>query len=103
MNKRFFLIVLMVAVMVMTGIAFAQMMPGMGGGMMRHSMVRHRYFMKNGVPATYAKLKNPLPINEKNIQEGGKLYDANCAQCHGLKGYGDGPAGKALNPPPSDL
>ncbi len=102
MNKRYILIILVAAVMALTGIAFAQM-PGMGGGMMRHSMERHRYFMMNGVPAPYAKLTNPLPKTDKNIQEGGKLYETNCAQCHGVKGYGDGPAGKALNPPPSDL
>ncbi len=102
MNKHYFLLVFMAAVMAMTNIAFAQM-PGMGCEMMRHSMVRHRYFMMNGVPAPYANIKNSLPINEKNIQEGGKLYETNCAQCHGVKGYGDGPAGKALNPPPSDL
>ena len=55
MNKRSFPIALMVAFMAITGIAFAQM-PGMcdgmmGGGMMRHSMVRHRYFMMNGIHA----------------------------------------------------
>ncbi len=72
-------------------------------GMMRHSMVRHRYFMMNGIPAPYTNVANPLPNNEGNIQEGGKLYQANCASCHGPKGYGDGPAGKALNPPPSDI
>ncbi len=107
MNKRSFLIVLMAAVMALTGIAFAQM-PGMGGGMMgggmmRHSMVRHRYFMMNGIPAPYTNMTNPLQKTDKNIQEGGKLFETNCAQCHGKKGYGDGPAGKALNPPPSDI
>src|SRR5512135_810934 len=102
MNKHYFLILVIVAVMAITGNAFAQM-PCMGCGMMKHSMVRHRHFMMNGIPASYAKLTNPLPITDKNIQEGGKLFQTNCTQCHGVKGYGDGPAGKALNPPPSDL
>lgn len=85
------------------GPVFAQM-PGMGGmGMMRHSMVRHRHVMMNGIPASYRNLTNPLPAGEKNIQEGGKLYAAHCASCHGEKGRGDGPAGTALNPPPSHI
>ena len=34
---------------------------------------------------------------------GAKLYAANCADCHGIAGYGDGPAAKALPLPPADL
>ncbi len=101
MKKQISLAALFVAAsIVMYGSVFAQM-PGMG--MMRHSMVRHRYFMMNGIPAPYKNLANPLPANEGNIQEGGKLYTTNCAPCHGAKGYGDGPAGKTLNPPPSHI
>ncbi len=31
------------------------------------------------------------------------LYSDNCAGCHGPSGKGDGPAGKMLQPPPSDF
>lgn len=31
------------------------------------------------------------------------LYDKNCTNCHGPNGKGDGPAGKILKPPPTDL
>jgi len=31
------------------------------------------------------------------------LYIQRCAACHGDKGHGDGPAGKYLQPPPTDL
>src|SRR5215212_7165455 len=30
-------------------------------------------------------------------------YNRSCASCHGKTGMGDGPAGKQLNPPPSNL
>jgi mono/diheme cytochrome c family protein len=31
------------------------------------------------------------------------VYEANCSSCHGTSGKGDGPVGKALNPPPRDF
>jgi len=31
------------------------------------------------------------------------LFSDNCASCHGPSGKGDGPAGKMLQPPPSDF
>lgn len=45
----------------------------------------------------------PVPLSPTSIpdvQVGGKLYAANCASCHGATGNGDGPVGKALDPPP---
>jgi mono/diheme cytochrome c family protein len=35
--------------------------------------------------------------------DGGRLYQANCASCHGRSGKGDGPSSKALKPKPKDL
>jgi mono/diheme cytochrome c family protein len=92
----------------MAGIIFwgtvSAQMPGMGGmGMMGHSVERHRYVMMNGIPSSYSDMTNPLEANDKNVKEGAQLYAANCEACHGAKGYGNGPAGKALNTPPSDL
>ena len=34
---------------------------------------------------------------------GKPLFEANCSTCHGMGGKGDGPVGKALNPPPRDF
>ncbi len=34
---------------------------------------------------------------------GKKLYEQNCATCHGLKGDGKGQLGAVLKPPPSDF
>lgn len=72
--------------------------PGMGG-----SMPRHRQAMMNGIPADYARLRNPLPATPNAIRAGETLYQANCASCHGSEGAGDGPAGEALSPPPANL
>jgi len=46
---------------------------------------------------------NPLAVNAETIQEGQKLYAANCAACHGSTGKGDGPAAAGLNPRPADF
>ena len=35
--------------------------------------------------------------------KGKKVYDKNCATCHGAAGKGDGPASKSLNPKPADF
>jgi cbb3-type cytochrome c oxidase subunit III len=36
------------------------------------------------------KLKNPETSNAESIEAGNKLYQLNCASCHGPKGKGDG-------------
>jgi copper transport protein len=51
----------------------------------------------------YTLLANPVPISNDNVAAGKALYMQNCAVCHGDTGHGDGPAAKALNPPPFDL
>ena len=35
--------------------------------------------------------------------DGEEIYERQCASCHGSDGSGDGPAGQALNPEPSDF
>jgi mono/diheme cytochrome c family protein len=76
---------------------------GMGPGMMGNSL-RLRYAMMGpGLPAAYANLRNPLPATAQNIAAGKRLYEENCASCHGARGRGNGEAGKGLNPPPANL
>jgi mono/diheme cytochrome c family protein len=50
-----------------------------------------------------AKMQNPVKADATSIAAGQKLYDANCAGCHGDSGKGDGSMGADLNPKPSDL
>lgn len=40
---------------------------------------------------------------EGNAQAGEEIYQRQCASCHGAEGAGDGQAGAAFDPPPSDL
>ncbi len=50
-----------------------------------------------------SKIEKPWLDNEDMVTHGSKVYSTNCAVCHGPKGEGDGPAGKALNPPPRNF
>lgn len=51
-----------------------------------------------------AAVKNPVTATPASITEGKKLYDTQCATCHGESGKGDGKMATAMNPPkPSDL
>ena len=78
----------------------------MGPGMMgpgAGSMARNRAAMMGGVPPAYAGLRNPLLQTRETVEHGAKVYEANCASCHGVTGQGDGPAGRALSPPPANL
>ena len=40
----------------------------------------------------------PYPRRLPSLAEGKKLYDENCAQCHGASGKGDGPGRESMNP-----
>jgi mono/diheme cytochrome c family protein len=93
--------------------ALAQMGCGMmdgrpGGGMMNGcpmmaGMARHMFYMRNGVPPVYRGQTSSLTVTPSAIQEGGALYAQQCAACHGPRGFGDGEAGRGLQPPPANL
>jgi high-affinity iron transporter len=44
-----------------------------------------------------------IPSRAPSLARGAQVYQSSCAACHGAAGRGDGVAGAALNPPPSDL
>jgi len=52
-------------------------------------------------PTTY--LRPAVPYSALSVATGARLYQAHCASCHGLSGYGDGPAARGLRPKPADL
>ena len=54
-------------------------------------------------PETVAVMKNPVGSTEGGIAQGRKIYETRCADCHGAKGKGDGPAAADLDPKPGDL
>ena len=79
-------------------------MPGMmGGPMMGSGWMRIRMQAFRTMPAAYARMTSPLEPTPERIAEGGRLYQQYCAACHGPEGWGDGPAGKNLNPSPAPL
>lgn len=43
------------------------------------------------------------PAQPPDLAVAARLYQAQCATCHGTEGHGDGPAGRDLEPPPSDF
>ena len=44
-----------------------------------------------------------LPAQTPSLARGAEVYQANCAGCHGTLGRGDGPAGRGLDPKPTNL
>ncbi len=75
----------------------------MGQCGMMGSMIRHRYAMMNGIDQRYVHKTNPLSITAETIKSGEKLYNQDCAYCHGVTGLGNGLGGKNLNPPPTNI
>jgi high-affinity iron transporter len=43
------------------------------------------------------------PHQAPDLARGAKLYEAQCAGCHGAQGHGDGPLAKNLHPVPADF
>ncbi|SIT37746.1 conserved exported hypothetical protein [Paraburkholderia piptadeniae] len=83
---------------------YAQMgMMGPGHMMMGMSMVRHHFVMANGIDPQYASAENPLQPSQPNLLSGKRLFEQNCARCHGPRGLGDGPDGKNLTPRPANI
>lgn len=54
----------------------------------------------DGYEKAGAELKNPLPYNKENVDEGKRLYQIYCQHCHGKTGKGDGPVAPKISTPP---
>lgn len=106
MNKT--LLLILVTAIVLPFYGYAQMEKPRGEGMMgrcmmKMSMIRHRYVMRNGIDGKYVGKTNPLTGTSIDIEHGSELYAQNCASCHGAGGLGDGEAGKTLSPRPANI
>lgn len=55
------------------------------------------------VPASYDRLKNPLPPTAENLREGLEHFADHCAACHANDGSGDTTFGKGMYPKPPDM
>lgn len=54
-------------------------------------------------PARAARKKNPIPADERSVEAGRGVYVAECLDCHGKSGAGDGPGARDLRRRPPDL
>jgi len=59
--------------------------------------------IEHSLAAALGSALDERPQREPSLAAGGRIYAARCAQCHGVGGRGDGPAGAGLTPPPADL
>jgi mono/diheme cytochrome c family protein len=66
-------------------------------------MLRHWTFMTEGVPEAYRGAVSTVEPTPAALAQGSELYAAQCADCHGAIGYGDGTEGLGLVPSPALL
>lgn len=65
---------------------------------------RVAYVKENGLTGEYASIKaNGEDATPEELKIGSKIFQGSCAMCHGKTAMGDGPAGKSLRPPASNL
>lgn len=101
--KKHFVVLTAWGIVLLSAPGYGQMGMMHGESMMGRQAIRRQFVMQNGINPEYAGKRNPLKSTAANIKEGKKLYDQNCAACHGSTGQGDGPAGRNLNPPPANI
>lgn len=77
--------------------------PGRMGVTQHQRMLRHWTFMTEGVPEAYRGAASTVEATPETLALGAELYAAQCAECHGAIGYGDGTEGRGLVPSPALL
>jgi mono/diheme cytochrome c family protein len=64
---------------------------------------RFEFYQRNGLPAEYRGKTNPNKQTVPTVIKGADRYNARCAACHGLMGFGNGDASGAMRTRPADL
>ena len=67
------------------------------------SPARFEFYRREGLPAAYRGKTNPYQPTIPSVIKGADRYNARCASCHGLMGFGNGEAGGKLRTRPADL
>ena len=67
------------------------------------NIARKQFIIMNGVPRPYAAARDPQPDSRAKLSRGARVFEHNCASCHGWNGQGSGPEAVALVPAPADL
>lgn len=66
------------------------------GSLLCISLLAQTAWAQDCKPAVKEKLQKNLTATDAQVNKGKELYNINCIACHGEKGLGDGPAGKAI-------
>lgn len=66
-------------------------------------LLRHTTFMQYGVGAPYEGKTSTVANSPETLEEGRRIYAADCASCHGPKGLGNGEGAYSLSPSPALL
>ena len=74
---------------------------GVGLALVGLSVLPLRTLAVDANPATY--YRPAIRYSAISVANGSHLYREHCAVCHGVAGYGDGPAAAGLQPRPADL
>jgi len=67
------------------------------------SVTAHAAALERWLAERFGAVGADRPARAPSLSAGARIYAAQCAQCHGAEGRGDGPAGRGLAPPPADL
>lgn len=105
MTKLLSLFLLLTFISIPTAYAQTPSMEKKAGGTDHMTHMKHmeevRQWLKKELGDKYDK---PLsPATPDKLEKGKKIYQANCAACHGTTGKGDGPAAAGLPDKPADF
>ncbi len=116
MNKKTWTIVSIISgILIVAGlyVVLGFMLPPKGGLVKARTKAWEQAGKKTGNPIVFpivrgkvipgVNLKEAFKTTPKALAAGKRIFDTNCAACHGASGKGDGPAAVALTPKPRNF